>query len=253
MGPMDRLPNVDVNDASRSKSDSPEIRPVRLIHPDRRQLCWTMLDVERLVDEEHPIRAIWELVGRLDLSGFSAAISSLEGAAGRPAYDPQLLISLWIYAYSRGIGSAREVERRCNYDPAVRWLTGLLVINHHTLSDFRLAHCEALDLLFTQVLGVLSAEGLIALKTVMHDGTKIAADAGRSSFRGEERIQKHLDTARAHVAAMGDPRRDVESPRTAAARNRAQRERIERLEQALVEAQQVRAAKRPGYAGANRE
>jgi len=199
-------PSSIVDSVSYSGSESSRIRPVRLISLDRRQLCWTMLDVERLVDEEHPVRAIWELVGRLDLSGFSTAINSLDGTAGRPAYDPRMLISLWIYAYSRGVGSAREVERRCEHDPAFRWLTGPLVINHHTLSDFRLAHREALDLLFTQVLGVLSAEGLIALKTVMHDGTKITADAGRNSFRGQAQIQKHLAAAQTHVVAMGDPR-----------------------------------------------
>jgi transposase len=139
-----------------------------------------MLDVEWLVEEDHPARAIWELVGQLDLSAFAAGIGSLEGVAGRPAYDPRLLVSLWIYSYSRGIGSAREVERRCEHDPGFRWLMGLLVINHHTLSDFRLAHREALDEMFTQVLAVLSTEGLIVLQTVMHDGTKITAQAGQA-------------------------------------------------------------------------
>jgi transposase len=121
-----------------------------------------MLDVERLIEDDHPARAIWELVGRLDLTGFAASISSMEGGAGRPAYAPHLLISLWVYAYSRGIGSAREVARRCEHDPAFRWLTGLMVVSHHTLSDFRLAHRAALNELFTQLLGLLSAEGLIA-------------------------------------------------------------------------------------------
>ena len=249
----ERQHSSDENNAFRGGSDSSRIKQVRLVQPDRRQLSWTMLDVERLVDEDHPVRAIWELAGRLDLSCFSAAIGSLEGAAGRPAYDPRLLISLWIYAYSRGIGSAREVERRCEHDPAFRWLTGLLVINHHTLSDFRLAHRDALDSLFTQVLGVLSAEGLVALKTVMHDGTKIAAHAGRGSFRHEEQIQKHLEAARNRVAAMGDPRRDMETPREAAARDRARRERIERLEHAVAEVKQIRVAKRPGYARTNQQ
>ncbi|MER8562691.1 transposase [Mesorhizobium sp. M0578] len=113
-----------------------------------------MLDVEQLVEEDHPVRAIWELVDQLDLSAFAEEIGSLEGVAGRPAYDPRLLVSLWIYSYSRGIGSAREVERRCEHDPGFRWLMGLLVINHHTLSDFRPAHREALDDMFTQVLAV---------------------------------------------------------------------------------------------------
>lgn len=69
---------------------------VRVVRVDRRQIIWAMLDVERLIEDDHPARAIWEVVGRLDLAGFTAAIGSLEGGAGRPAYDPHLLISLWV-------------------------------------------------------------------------------------------------------------------------------------------------------------
>jgi transposase len=240
--------SVDTTEGSDGGSTPSLSRPVRLVQADRRQLCWEMLDVERLVEEDHPVRAIWELVGQLDLSAFAAGIGSLEGVAGRPAYDPRLLVSLWIYSYSRGIGSAREVERRCEHDPGFRWLMGRLVINHHTLSNFRLAHRDALDEMFTQVLAVLSTEGLITLQTVMHDGTKITAQAGPGSFRQEEQIVKHLTAARDHVASMGDPREGEATVRQAAARERAGRERVERLERALLHAQQISAAKCPGYA-----
>lgn len=94
---------------------------------------------------------------------------------GRSAFDPQLLISLWIYAYSQGIGSAREVARRCEYDPAFQWLTGWEEVNYHTLGDFRVEKQKELDELFTQVLAALSQEGLITLEQVMQDGTKIRA------------------------------------------------------------------------------
>lgn len=224
----------------------------RLVRVDRRQICWAMLDVERLIEDDHPARAIWELVGRLDLAGFAVTIGSVEGGAGRPAHDPHLLISLWVYAYSRGIGSAREVERRCGHDPAFRWLTGLLVVNHHTLSDFRMAHRAALDELFTQLLGLLSAEGLVELHTVAHDGTKIAADAGGASFRTEASIDSHLASARRQVEALGAP--DNEEGATArqrSARERACRERIDRLERALAEIGRLRAAEPGGDAEAS--
>ena len=177
----------------------------RLRCVDRRQMCWHAVDVERLIEEDHPARAIWELVGRLDLTSFLAPIGSVQGQAGRPAFDPHLLVSLWLYAYSRGIGSAREIARRCEYEPPFQWLTGLDIVNHHSLSDFRIEHREALDELFSQVLAVLSAEGLITLERVMHDGTKIYANAGQSSFCSKERIEKHLEIARQHVVAMGEP------------------------------------------------
>jgi transposase len=141
----------------------------RVRHVNRQQMCWHVVDVERLIEDDHPARAIWDLVGRLDLAGFLAPIGSVQGQAGRPASDPRLLISLWLYSYSRGISSAREISRRCEYEPPFQWLTGLNVINHHTLSDFRVEHRQALDDLFTQVLAVLSSEGLVALERVTHD------------------------------------------------------------------------------------
>src|SRR5260370_31025286 len=73
----------------------------------REQMLWRAVDVEQLIGEDHPARASWELAGRLDLEGFYEGIECSEEEGGRPAYDPRLLISLWIYAYSQGIGSAR--------------------------------------------------------------------------------------------------------------------------------------------------
>src|SRR5947199_3659528 len=215
----------------------PRVKPV-----DRSQLTWQMLDVERLIEPEHPARAIWELVGRLKLDGFYAPIEAVEGTAGRTPWDPRLLVSLWIYAYSRGISSAREIARRCRYEPAFQWLCGLGEINHHTLSDFRVAHDASLRELFVQVLGVLSSEGLVSLERVMQDGTRIKACAGSDSFRREGRLKEHLEKARKQVEAMGDPREE-EPARKRAARERAVGERQQRLEQALSELEQIRESK----------
>jgi len=222
-----------------SRAARPRVKAV-----DRSQLTWQMLDVERLIEAEHPARAVWDLVGRLKMEGFYAPIAAVEGNAGRTPWDPRLLVSLWIYAYSRGISSAREIARRCTYEPAFQWLCGLGEINHHTLSDFRVDHDESLRELFVQVLGVLSAEGLVSVERVMHDGTRIKAYAGADSFRREDRLKEHLEAARKQVAAMGDPREE-EPKRKRAAQERAVRERQQRLEQALEEVQKVRQAKRP--------
>ena len=216
----------------------PRLKPI-----DRQQMVLRAVDVERLVPEDHPVRAIWEFVGRLDLSGFYAGIAAVEGRAGQSALDPRLLLSLWVYAYSEGISSAREVSRLCDYDPAFQWLTGLEGINHHTLSDFRVQHGEALDELFRQVLGRLSAEGLITLKRVMQDGTKVLACAGRDTFQREEKVRAHLELAEEQIRQMGDPREEGLSQRVAKARERALREHQAKLESALEELEKVRAAK----------
>ena len=62
---------------------------------------------------------------------------SVERGRGPPAFDPQLLISSWVYSYSVGLGSAREIARRCEWDPAFQWLTGGEAVNDHTLVDSR--------------------------------------------------------------------------------------------------------------------
>src|SRR6201987_4346568 len=163
----------------------PLIRPIN-----RKQMSWRAVDVERLIGEDHRARAIWTLVGRLDLGRFYESIESSAEEGGRPAIDPQLLISLWVYAYSEGIGSAREVARRCEFDPAFQWLTGLQEVNYHTLADFRVEKQKELDELFTQVLAALSKEGLITLDQVMQDGTKIRAQASVRSYREEGTIRE---------------------------------------------------------------
>ena len=209
----------------------------------RQQMSWRAVDVERLVGDDHLARAIWTLVGRLDLGGFYQGIESSAEEGGRPAFDPQLLISLWVYAYSQGIGSAREVARRCEYDPAFQWLTGTQEVNYHTLADFRVEKQKELDELFTQVLAALSKEGLITLEQVMQDGTKIKALASTRSYQREGTIQGHLERARQRVAEMGDPRNEETSPKAKQAQARARREQQERLESALEELQKLQARK----------
>jgi transposase len=204
------------------------------------------IDVELLIDEDHSARAIWELVGRLDLGRYYAGIASVEGRAGREHTDPQVLISLWLYAYSRGISSAREVARRCAYEPAFQWLCGLEPISHRTLSGFRSSQKAALDDLFVQVLGMLSAEGLITLERVTLDGTKIKANAGGNTFRRQPTIEAHLQLAREQVHLMEEQAAEEEqmARRQVAARRRAARQRRSRLEAAVREVERLQREKK---------
>lgn len=215
----------------------PRVKPV-----DRSQMVWRSVEVERLIEEDHPARAIWALTGQLPLEGFYARIEATQGVAGRTPWDPRLLISLWVLAYSRGISSAREVARRCQFDPAFQWLCGLETVNHHTLSDFRVCHDRALQELFIQLLGVLSAEGLVSLERVMHDGTKIRADASRKSFGKEETLRAHLAEARAQVEQLS-AQPEEQSARQRAAQERAVREREQKVQEALKQLEQIRQAK----------
>lgn len=218
----------------------------RLVSIDRRQLVLRSVDVERLIEDDHSARLLWELVGRLDLSLYHAQIAAVEGHAGREHTDPQLLISLWLYAYSRGISSAREIARQCEYEPGCQWLCGLEPISHRTLSGFRSECKAALDDLFVQVLGMMSAEGLITLERVTLDGTKIKANAGGNSFRRKQKLEAHLELAREQVQLLNAQAAAEEktAQRRAAARRRAARQRASRLEAAVREVERLQQEKK---------
>lgn len=210
-------------------------RKRRYEYINRAQLVFRTIDVEELIPSDHPARAVWEFMGQVDLSAFETEIQAYEGGRGRAAYEPRLLISLWVYSYSRGVGAGREIARLCETDPAYQWLTGLKPVNYHSLTDFRVQHEVALRKLFTQILAVLTQAGLVSLERVMHDGTKIRTQASKQSLRSQETITAHLQAAREQVAALEEETNKAESGRLAKARQRAAREKEQRLAEALAE------------------
>jgi transposase len=211
---------------------------------DRLQSMITTIYIDELIPANHKARAIWDVTAKMDLSRFTEPLRSTVGCVGRAAWDPQLLVSLWVYAYSEGISSAREIERLMEWEPGLQWLGGLEAVNHHTLSDFRVEHKAALDELFAQLLALLETAGLVNLDQMMHDGTKIRSQAGADSFRREKTLRERLEKARAAVAQMGEPQAEGNaSERKQAARKRAAREQSERLEAALKELTALQAEK----------
>src|SRR5215470_3413535 len=217
---------------------------VRVKAVDREQMVMKTVDVEKLIDEDHPARSIWEIVGRENLEGFYREIKTVDGGLGRSPWDPRMMITLWIYAYSEGTGSAREIERLCEYHPAYQWITGMSVVNYHSLSDFRVENGEALKKLFVEILAALESQGLITMTRVMQDGTKIEAAASKSSFRREDKLRGLLKVAAKQVEALEEREEGQEnSERVRQAKRRAARERKERLEAALKELESVRESK----------
>ncbi len=225
-------------EAAASTQITSEEEPRKRFKPiNRNQLMIRPVDIEKSVEEDHPVRAIWAMVCGLDWSRFEDDVKVMEGEKGRSNTDPRLLAALWIYAYSEGVNSARELSRMCCYEPGCQWLTAMEEVNYHTLSDFRTKDKEAQDELFKQVLGRLSAEGLTDLKRVMQDGTKIRAQASGNSFRREDTLRGHLKLAQEQIEAMGSPDSEELSQRVIKAKQRAAREKKQRLEQALEELQ----------------
>jgi transposase len=166
---------------------------IRCRRPDRDQMFWDSVCLDEILPEDHPARMVWEVTGRLDLSSFYDGIKVRGDQAGRAATDPRMLLALWLYATIDGVGSGRELDRRCHCHDAYRWLRGGVPVNYHTLNDFRVANEAALDELLTQILTVLVSQKLVTVKRIAQDGTRVRASAGRKSFRGRDRLEELRD------------------------------------------------------------
>jgi transposase len=89
---------------------------------ERDRLVLEQVDIDQLIQQDHAASSIWNLLARLDLSKFNGTVKAVAGHAGRSAWERRLLIAVWIYPYSRGLSSARQIERECQYEPGLRWL-----------------------------------------------------------------------------------------------------------------------------------
>jgi transposase len=219
----------------------------RVVRPDRRQLRWDMIDLEGLLPADHRARLVWSFVESLDLSQLYDQVLSREGEAGRPAADPAVLLSLWLYATIEGVGSARELERLAQSDAAYRWLAGGVPLNYHGLADFRVDSVEVFDRLLTQSVTALIAEGLISLDEIAVDGTKVRASASRKSFRTSEKLIKIEAAVAERLAVLkqelsSDP--GASTRRRQAARERAARDVQERAGRARAALERLEAERK---------
>jgi transposase len=230
------LPNQARPQAAEDVGGAPRMR-----EPVRDQIELRAVDIDSLLGEDHPVRVIWAYVARLDLSELEDRIKAREHTPGHPPLSPRLLLGLWLYATSEGVGSARALERLCKSHDVYRWLCGGVSVNYHTLSDFRVGCADLLDRLLAEHVAALAKAGLIDLATLAQDGVRIRASAGAASFRREATLDRHLTMAQAVVDELKrevDEHPDASNKRIKAARERAARERAARLaaaQQALSE------------------
>jgi len=135
------------------------------------------------------------VVAKLNLSG----LRDEYGTEGGRAYAPEMMVSVWLYAYALGVTSARRLEQRIREDLAFRYLAGGAAPDHWTLNDFRRRHATGLNDLFTRVVELARASGLGRLGHVAIDSTRIAANASRNRLDSETALRE----ARARI------RRDI--------------------------------------------
>ncbi len=227
---------------------SPRIGPKRMRHAVRNQVEFQQCSLEELLPEDHEARIVWAYVSGLDLSELTGQIQAVEGGPGQAPADPRILMTLWLYATLRGVGSARELNRLCQAHAAYRWICGGVSMNYHTLSDFRTQHVDLLDRLLTEGVATLMAEGLVTLDRVAQDGMKVRASAGAASFRRQPTLEEALAEAEQQVAKLrqeleADPA--AQKTRQQAAQKRAAEERAKRVQAALDQLPVIAQSKKP--------
>ncbi len=149
--------------------------------------------------EDDLVFVVLDAVAALDLGEFRRRYRA--DGHGRAAFDPEMMVALLLYAYSQGERSSRVIEKRCVRDVGYRVVTGGLRPDHATIARFRARHEEALGGLFSQVLRLLAAEGMVALGTISLDGTKLSGNSSQKANRTLPQIEKLLAEATERDAA----------------------------------------------------
>ncbi len=140
-----------------------------------------------------------------------------------------------LYATSRGIGSAREIERLTTSDDGFKWIVGDLDVGRFAITEFRVSHGEALLGLMADVLAALIHKGALSLAVVALDGTRTRASASAPSFRRFDSLIECREQALLHVkAVLADADNPEVTRRQQAAREATARDILRRTEEAIV-------------------
>jgi transposase len=148
---------------------------------------------------DHPVWTVITIVGRLDTSAFHQC--RRVGGVGRAGFDPDMLLTLLIWAWSQGVRSSRRIERACGDVVSYRVICAGDVPDHVTIARFRADNHAACEQLFTQVLVLAAQLGLGRLETVALDGVKIASNASLAANRTGLGLAKAAEAEAARIAA----------------------------------------------------
>jgi transposase len=178
--------------------------PQNFVSCDRDQSLLLPPDLRDWLDEDHLAWFVIEAIDELHLDAFYASYR-VDGH-GRAAHDPQMMLTLLVYAYCVGERSSRGIERRCREDVAFRVVCANQVPDHATIARFRVRHQEALAGLFGQVLGLCAEAGLVRTGVVAVDGSKFRAAASDAAISSYEEIAAEVLAEAARIDAAEDER-----------------------------------------------
>jgi len=181
------------------------------IAADREQVLLLPPSLCDWLPEDHLVWTILDAVAEMNLDAFYSAYRA--DGHGRPAYEPSMMVALFLYAYARGNRSSRGIERACVEDVAYRVIAANHKPDHSTIAEFRKRHEEAIAGLFSEVLALCAEAGLAKVGVIAVDGTKVQANASRFANLDYEQIAQqilaeHNEVDREEDELFGDARGD---------------------------------------------
>ncbi len=148
-------------------------------HYNQRQTALFPYSFDDLISEKHPVRVVDQVVESINIQPLLKAYSK----EGNPGYHAKMLLKVMIYAYMSNVYSSRKIELAIRENINFMWLTGMSTVDHNTINRFRSDKLkDSFKEIFKQVVMMLAEEGLISMKQIYTDGTKIEAQAGRYTF-----------------------------------------------------------------------
>jgi len=172
------------------------------IRADYNQIYLLPPTLEEFVPSGHPARLIREFVDALNLR--ELGFTMREGEEGRPYYGESLLLKVWLYGYFNGIRSTRRLEKECQDNMGLIWLTGMHYPDHNTLWRFYERNQKALKRLFKEAVRIAVRGGLVGMVLNAVDGTKVMADVSRKSGIHKRSLEKLLQKVDESVEEVCD-------------------------------------------------
>ena len=159
---------------------------------DRGQSTLFPASLDDYVTEENPVRAVDVFVDSLDLEklGFGG-VQPLD--TGRPSYHPSTMLKLYVYGYLNRIPSSRRLERECQRNIEMIWLTGQLAPDFKTIADFRKDNGKAIREVCREFVALCRKLDLFSEASVAIDGSKFKAVNARDKNFTEAKMKRRFE------------------------------------------------------------
>lgn len=202
------------------------------------QLTLLPYSLEELIPSGHPVRLVNSVIDQIDIS----SIEKRYKAGGCSSFHPRMLLKVMIYSYLENVYSSRRMERSLHENVNYMWLSGNSKPDHNTINRFRAEKLkDSLETIFSKVVALMIEQGVVSLKQVFTDGTKIEANAnrytfvwGRSISKSRERISNQLRELWTYTQQVArDEFNEPEPPDFEPTDPQKVKETIEQIDQAL--------------------